>query len=162
MAYIDRIKERARQDKKTIILPESTDKRTLIAAAQILQEGIANIIMIGNEEKIHDGAGWLEVDLTGLQVINPSTSDRLEEYVELLYETRKSKGMTMEKAREILLSDYLTFGIVMVKANHADGMVAGGPLPLYGRYSKAGAADLKDCAGYQTGFRLLYFRRSQL
>lgn len=125
MAYIDRIKERARQDKKTIILPESTDKRTLIAAAQILQEGIANIIMIGNEEKIHDGAGWLEVDLTGLQVINPSTSDRLEEYVELLYETRKSKGMTMEKAREILLSDYLTFGIVMVKANHADGMVAG-------------------------------------
>lgn len=125
MAYIDRIKERARQDKKTIILPESTDKRTLIAAAQILQEGIADIIMIGNEEKIHDGAGWLEVDLTGIQVINPTTCDKLEEYVELLYETRKAKGMTMEKAREILLSDYLTFGIVMVKANDADGMVAG-------------------------------------
>ncbi|MDE6608129.1 MAG: phosphate acetyltransferase [Lachnospiraceae bacterium] len=125
MAYIDRIKERARQDKKTIILPESTDKRTLIAAAQILQEGIADIIMIGNEEKIHDGAGWLEVDLTGLQVVNPATSDKLEDYVELLYETRKAKGMTMDKAREILLSDYLTFGIVMVKANDADGMVAG-------------------------------------
>lgn len=125
MAYIDRIKERARQDKKTIILPESTDKRTLIAAAQILQEGIADIIMIGNEEKIHDGAGWLEVDLTGLQVVNPSTSDKLDEYVELLYETRKAKGMTMDKAREILLSDYLTFGIIMVKANDADGMVAG-------------------------------------
>lgn len=125
MAYIDRIKERARQDKKTIILPESTDKRTLIAAAQILQEGIADIIMIGNEEKIHDGAGWLEVDLTGLQVVNPATSDKLDEYVELLYETRKAKGMTMDKAREILLSDYLTFGIIMVKANDADGMVAG-------------------------------------
>ena len=70
MAYIDTIKERARQDKKTIVLPESTDKRTLIAASQILQEGIANVIMIGNEEKIYDGAGWLEVDLTGLKVVN--------------------------------------------------------------------------------------------
>lgn len=125
MAYIDKIKERARQDKKTIVLPESTDKRTLIAASQILQEGIADIIMIGNEEKIHDGAGWLEVDLTGLTVINPTTSDKLDEYVELLYETRKAKGMTMEKAREILTTDYLTFGIIMVKANDADGMVAG-------------------------------------
>jgi len=125
MAYIDKIKERARQDKKTIILPESNDKRTLIAAAQILQEGIADIIMIGNEEKIYDGAGWLEVDLSGIQVVNPSTSDKLDEYVELLYETRKAKGMTMDKAREILLSDYLTFGIIMVKANDADGMVAG-------------------------------------
>ena len=125
MAYIDTIKERARQDKKTIVLPESTDKRTLIAASQILQEGIANVIMIGNEEKIYDGAGWLEVDLTGLKVVNPLTSDKLEDYVELLYETRKSKGMTMDKAREILTTDYLTFGIVMVKANDADGMVAG-------------------------------------
>ena len=125
MAYIDTIKERARQDKKTIVLPESTDKRTLIAASQILQEGIANVIMIGNEEKIYDGAGWLEVDLTGLKVVNPLTSDKLESYVELLYETRKSKGMTMEKARDILTTDYLTFGIVMVKANDADGMVAG-------------------------------------
>lgn len=125
MAYIDTIKERARQDKKTIVLPESTDKRTLIAASQILQEGIANVIMIGNEEKIYDGAGWLEVDLTGLKVVNPLTSDKLEDYVELLYETRKSKGMTVDKAREILTTDYLTFGIVMVKANDADGMVAG-------------------------------------
>ena len=125
MSYIDTIKERARLDKKTIILPESNDKRTLLAAAKIMEEGIANIIMVGNEEKIMDGAGWLEVDLTGVQVINPATTDKLEEYVTLLYETRKAKGMTEEKAREILLKDYLTFGIVMVKANDADGMVAG-------------------------------------
>lgn len=125
MSYIDRIKERARLDKKTIVLPESNDKRTLMAAAKIMDEGIADIIMIGNEEKIMDGAGWLEVDLNELTVINPATTPRLDEYVELLYETRKSKGMTIEKAREILLNDYLTFGIVMVKANHADGMVAG-------------------------------------
>ncbi len=125
MSYIDMIKERARLDKKTIVLPESNDKRTLIAAAKIVEEDIANVIMVGDEEKIMDGAGWLEVDLTGVQVINPAKTSRLEEYVNLLYETRKAKGMTLEKAREILLTDYLTFGIVMVKANHADGMVAG-------------------------------------
>ena len=125
MSYIDTIKERARLDKKTIVLPESNDKRTLLAAAKIMEEGIADIIMIGNEEKIMDGAGWLEVDLSGVKVIDPSTTDKLDEYVNLLYETRKAKGMTEEMAREILLKDYLTFGIVMVKANDADGMVAG-------------------------------------
>ena len=125
MSYIDMIKDRARLDKKTIVLPESNDKRTLIAAAKIMEEGIANIIMIGDEEKITDGAGWLEVDLTGVTIVNPKTDPRFDEYVNLLYETRKAKGMTMEKAKEILLSDYLTYGIVMVKANAADGMVAG-------------------------------------
>lgn len=125
MAYIDIIKEKARQDKKTIVLPETNDKRTLIAASKIMEEGIANIIMVGNEEKIMDGARWLEVDLTGVKVVDPNYCDKLEEYVTLLYETRKSKGMTMEKAREILLTNYLTFGVVMVKANDADGMVAG-------------------------------------
>ena len=64
MSYIDLIKDRAKVDKKTIVLPESNDKRTLIAAAKILEEKIADIIMIGDEEKIMDGAGWLEVDLT--------------------------------------------------------------------------------------------------
>ena len=125
MSYIDMIKDRARLDKKTIVLPESNDKRTLIAAAKIMEEGIANIIMIGDEEKIMDGAGWLEVDLSGVTVINPKKTDKLEEYVQVLYEARKAKGMTEEQAREILLSDPLTFGIVMVKANAADGMVAG-------------------------------------
>ncbi len=125
MAYIDLMKEKAKSDKKTIVLPETTDKRTLIAASNIIREGIANIIMIGNEEKIYDGANWLEVDLTGVTIIDPETTDKLDGYVELLYETRKNKGMTPEKAREILLKDYLTFGVIMVKANDADGMVAG-------------------------------------
>lgn len=125
MSYIDKIKERARLDKKTIVLPESKDKRTLIAAAKIVEEDIANVIIIGNEEKITDGASWLEVDLDGVQIIDPEITPKLDEYVELLYQTRKAKGMTPEKAREILLNDYLTFGIVMVKAGDADGMVAG-------------------------------------
>jgi len=125
MSYIDLIKDRARIDKKTIVLPESTDKRTLIAAAKVVEENIANVIMIGNEEKIMDGAGWLEVDLSKIKVVNPLTDTKFNEYVNLLYETRKSKGMTVEQATEILKSDYLTYGIIMVKANDADGMVAG-------------------------------------
>lgn len=125
MAYIDLIKERAKSDKKTIVLPESNDKRTLIAASKILEEGIADLIMVGNEEKIMDGAGWLEVELDGLTVIDPAKTEKLDAYVDLLYETRRAKGMTLEKAREVLLNDYLTFGVMMVKANDADGMVAG-------------------------------------
>lgn len=125
MSYIEHIKEKARTDRKKIVLPETTDKRTLIAAAHIIQEGIAKIIMIGNQEKILDGATWLELDLEHVTIINPAKSELLDEYVDLLYETRKEKGMTKEAAREILLNDYLTFGVVMVKAGHADGMVAG-------------------------------------
>ena len=125
MSYIDGIKEKARADKKTIVLPETNDKRTLIAASHIMEEEIADIIMIGNEEKILDGAGWLEVELDGVKIIDPEKCEKLDEYVNVLYETRKSKGMTPEKAREILLADPLTFGVVMVKNNDADGMVAG-------------------------------------
>ena len=125
MSYIDIIKDKARSDKKTIVLPETTDKRTLIAASHIMAEGIANIILVGNKEKIMDGAGWLEVELEGATIIDPETTDKLAEYTELLYETRKAKGMTPEKACEILKKDYLTFGVMMVKANDADGMVAG-------------------------------------
>ncbi len=125
MSYIDVIKEKAKADKKTIVLPETTDKRTLIAAASILKEGIANIIMIGDAEKIYDGANWLEIELDGVEIVNPLTSPKTEEYIKLLYETRKNKGMTLEQAREILLSDPLYYGVVMVKANDADGMVAG-------------------------------------
>ncbi len=123
--YIEKIKEKARADKKTIVLPETNDKRTLIATAHILEEDIANIVMIGDEDKILGGAHWLEVDLSGATIINPKKFDRFEEYVELLYATRKSKGMNRDKAREVLIEDPLTFGVVMVKANDADGMVAG-------------------------------------
>lgn len=125
MSYIDLIKEKAKADRKTIVLPETNDKRTLIAAAHIMQEKIADIIMVGNEEKIMDGARWLEVELDDVTVIDPEKYEKFDEYVQLLYETRKAKGMTLEKAEEILKTDYLTFGVMMVKANDADGMVAG-------------------------------------
>lgn len=125
MSYIDIIKDKARSDKKTIVLPETTDKRTLIAAAHVIEEKIANIIMVGKREKIEDGAGWLDLDLEKVKIVDPADCEKFEEYVDLLYQTRKSKGMTPEKARDILKNDYLTFGVVMVKAGDADGMVAG-------------------------------------
>jgi phosphate acetyltransferase len=125
MKFIEEIKARAKQDIKTIVLPETRDKRTLIAAAQVLKEGTANIVMVGDEEKIMDGAHWLDVELDGITVVNPETSPKLDEYVELLYEIRKAKGMTMESAREQLLSNHIMFGVMMVKAKDADGMVAG-------------------------------------
>ena len=125
MAFIDSIKERAKKNKKTICLPETEDKRTLLAAAKVLEEGIADVILVGNEEKIADSANWLNVDLSKAAVVDPTTSPKLDAYVELLYETRKAKGMTMEAARELLLTDNLFFGVMMVKAGDADGMVAG-------------------------------------
>lgn len=125
MAFIDLMKEKAKQDKQTIVLPESKDKRTLIAAAQILKEGTADLIMIGKEEKIMDGAGWLEVDLTGLRVIDPDTDPNFAHYAETLFELRKHKGMTLEKAQETLKNDYITYGVMMVKEKDADGLVAG-------------------------------------
>ena len=83
MSYIDTMNERARRDLKTIVLPESNDKRTLIAAAHILEEKIANIIMIGDEEKIMDGATWLEIDLDGVKIVDPENCDKMDEYVNL-------------------------------------------------------------------------------
>lgn len=124
-SFIEMIKDKARADRKTIVLPETNDRRTLMAAANIVEEKIANIIMVGDEEKIAEGAKWLELDLDEVTIINPKTTKKMDEYVDLLYETRKSKGMTKDKAKEILASDPLTFGVMMVKANDADGMVAG-------------------------------------
>ena len=125
MAFIDGIKAKAKADKKTIILPESKDRRTLIAASHILEEGLANLIMIGNEEKIMDGAGWLEIDLTGLQIVDPFNCDKIDEYANIYYELRKKKGVTQIQAKEIIQEDFIAFGCVMVKAGDADGLVSG-------------------------------------
>lgn len=122
MTFSESIKARAKADKKTIVLPESFDIRTLTAAATVLKEGIANIILIGDETKISDlGVG---LDLSKAVVVNPDTYEARPEFVDKLVELRKSKGLTKEQA-EKLLQDPLYFGVMMVKMNKADGMVAG-------------------------------------
>ena len=123
MRFIDTIKERAKQQKNTIVLPETSDMRTLEAAHKVLAEDIANLILIGNKEEVLKSAGSL--DLSKATFVDPATHDKLDAYVDLFVELRKNKGMTPEQARQILTTDPLYYGVMMVKANDADGMVAG-------------------------------------
>ena len=123
MAFIDVIKERAKVNKKTIVLPETEDRRTYEAAAQILAEGIANIVLVGSEEAVKAGSEGL--DISGAIIVDPATSDRTEAYIEKLVELRQKKGMTPEQAKDILLNQYLYYGVMMVKMGDADGMVSG-------------------------------------
>ena len=112
MGFIDVIKERAKAANKTIVLPETEDRRTYEAAAQILKEGIAKIILVGSEEAVKKGSEGL--DLTGAVVVDPATSDRTQAYIDKLVELRQKKGMTPEQAKEILLNQYLYYGVMMV------------------------------------------------
>lgn len=123
MSFINSIKKRARQAKKTIVLPESLERRTVEAAEQVLAEGIANVILIGNKEEIEKVAQGL--DISKSIFVDPCSFEKMEEYVECLVELRKKKGMTPEKAEELLKNDALYLGVMMVKNGMADGMVAG-------------------------------------
>ncbi len=123
MAIIERLKERAKMDKKTIVLPESMDRRTLEAADKILKEGIANIIIIGTPEDIEKNVEGL--DISGATIINPFTYEKTEAYIDLFVELRKKKGLTKEDARKLALGDYMYYACLMVKAGDADGVVSG-------------------------------------
>lgn len=123
MGFIDEIKEKARQNKKTIVLPEAEDIRTLQAAAQIQKEDTANLILIGKEADVKELAG--DLDISKAKIVDPENFEKMDAYVDLLVELRKKKGMTAEEARRILTTDYTYFGVMMVKAEDADGMVSG-------------------------------------
>ncbi len=125
MSYIDKIKAKAKANKKTIILPETEDARTLQAAENILLNEYADIILLGNNDKILSDAKLLRADLTGAEIIDPDNDPRTDELVNMFYELRKSKGMTPEKARETLLNSRTYYGVMMVKAGYADGLVSG-------------------------------------
>ncbi|MDD2958405.1 MAG: phosphate acetyltransferase [Lachnospiraceae bacterium] len=123
MGFIDVIKTKAKADKKTIVLPESEDRRTYEAAAQILKEDLANIILVGSEEAVKKGSEGL--DISEAVVVDPATSDKTAAYIDKLVELRQKKGMTPEQAKEIMLNQYLYYGVMMVKMGDADGMVSG-------------------------------------
>ncbi len=124
MTFIEAIKEKAKQSIKTIILPESEDLRVLEGASKVLKEGFAKIILIGNEEEVRKRANENSIDLAGATIIDPKTSEKYEEYVKQFYELRKTKGITLEKAKEILLEP-IYFGMMMVKQGDSDGLVSG-------------------------------------
>lgn len=126
MSFIEEIKNRAKEDKKTIILPEAEDKRVLEAASKVIKQGFAKVILLGDEEKIKEDSSKNKIDLDGVDIINPLTSDKKEEYKQKLYELRKNKGMTLEQAEE-LLKEPIYFGMMMLKDENsrADGLVSG-------------------------------------
>ena len=123
MSFIDRIKERAKSDKKTIILPESMDKRTMEATDKILKEGIANLIIIGNDKEISENS--VGFDISGATIIDPATSELTEDLINKLVELRKNKGLTYEDAKKLILEDYMYFACMLVKTGKADGVVSG-------------------------------------
>lgn len=123
MSFLETIKERAKVANKTIVLPESGDIRTLKAADAILKEGISKVILIGNDKEIKAaGAG---LDLSKAECIDPNDYGKTSELSEKLAELRKSKGMTQSEAEELLKTDPLYLGCMLVKEGLADGMVAG-------------------------------------
>lgn len=124
MNFIEKMKQQAKADVKTVVLPEGSEPRTVQAAAIILKEGLAKLVLLGNEAEIHAEAAKFGADLTGAVLIDPETSPELQAYADKLYEMRKAKGMTPEEALK-LMKNTLYYGVMMVEVGAADGMVAG-------------------------------------
>ena len=124
MSFIEQIKERAKTEIKTIVLPEATDQRILEAAQIVKNDGYAKVILIGNEDEVKKIANDKKIDIEGIKIVDPSKSEKKEEYANKLYELRKTKGMTEEQAQKLILEP-VYFGMMMVKLNDADGLVSG-------------------------------------
>ena len=125
MELIEQLIARAKADKQRIVLPEGTEERTLKAANQILTDGVADLIILGNVDEILEKAQeWGLGNISKATLIDPATSEKREEYAQLLCELRKKKGMTIEQARQTVL-DPLYFGCMIIKSGDADGQLAG-------------------------------------
>ena len=113
--FLDRMKSAAKKDKKKIVLPEGEDPRTIAAARQIVDEGIAELVILGDPAK---------VNVPGVTVIDPRTAEKHDEYAAAFAELRKKKGVTLPEAME-QMNDATYFGTMMVKMGDADGLVSG-------------------------------------
>jgi len=123
MSFLGSVIAQAKLDKKTIVLPESYERRSLDAAHETLKEGAAGIVLIGKKEEILAKAEGL--DLSKAIFIDPSSYDKMDGLIDQFAELRKNKGMTREEAGNILRNDPLYLGVMLVKAGVADGMVSG-------------------------------------
>ena len=125
MNLIEKIIARAQSNKQRIVLPESLEERTLTAADKALADQLSEIILIGNPDEINALAQKLQLTHIGkATIIDPATSEKTEEYAQLLYELRKKKGMTVEEARKKVM-DPLYFGCLIIKSGDADGQISG-------------------------------------
>ncbi|MDD7388828.1 MAG: phosphate acetyltransferase [Lachnospiraceae bacterium] len=123
MGFIDTIKTRAAANKKKIVLAEGMDRRIYEAAAKVIEQDIADIIILASPEEV--AANSQGLDISKATVIDPKTSDKLEAYAEKLAELRAKKGVTVDQAREMMTSDYMFYACMMVKMGDADGVVSG-------------------------------------
>lgn len=124
MPILRQLKAKAKTLGAKVVLPESGDDRTLRAASRIMEEELAQVVLIGDAELIAQDAAKLDLDLSGAEIINPKTYPRLSEFTEFFYNKRKDKGITEEEAAKIVLNP-LYFGALMVKFALVNGMVAG-------------------------------------
>lgn len=124
MQIVDRIREEAKKNIKTIVLPEGDEERTLKAAGYLAQHRLVNPVLLGDKSRIITEAQKIGVDLTGIEIIDPNEYPDIEEFASDYYELRKHKGMTIEQAREIIRNT-LYFGAMLVRKGIADGAVAG-------------------------------------
>ncbi|MDD6150788.1 MAG: phosphate acetyltransferase [Bacteroidales bacterium] len=125
MTLLESIVARAQSAKQRIVLPESLEDRTITAADRALADGLAEIILIGNPDEIAAKASELGLSNIGkATIIDPATSPKTEEYAQLLFQLRQKKGMTIEKARQLVL-DPLYFGCLIIKSGDADGQISG-------------------------------------
>ena len=125
MDLVQKIIERAKSNKQRIVLPEATEERTLRAADRVLAEGVADLILIGNPDEVHSLAQqWGLTNIDKATLIDPENNPKAEEYAALLTELRKKKGMTIEKARE-LMKKPLYLGCMIIKTEGADGQISG-------------------------------------
>lgn len=124
MNFIENIKNRAKQDLKTIVLPEATDLRILKATEIVLSECFAHIVLVGKKDEILNLAKANNLDISKAEIEDPETSEKNQKYAESLYELRKNKGMELEEAQKLIL-DPVYYGTMMVKLDEADGLVSG-------------------------------------
>ena len=124
MNILDALKQKAKQNRQRIVLPEGMDDRTLVAADRLSREALASVILLGNAEAIRHKAEALKVDLGDVTIIDPSQSEHLNSYANLYYERMRSKGITRDEAIRQLKSS-LYYGAMMVNTGNADGSVAG-------------------------------------
>ena len=125
MSVIDKIRAKAAADVKHVVLAEGSEPRTVQAAAEIVKLGLAKITLVGAKAEIEAKAAELGVDLTGVAIADPATSEKTASYAEALFHIREKKGMTLEKATELCLKNTLFYGTMMLKMGDADAMVAG-------------------------------------
>ncbi|MDR1800893.1 MAG: phosphate acetyltransferase [Lachnospiraceae bacterium] len=123
MGFIDDVKAKAKENLKTIVLPESEDVRTYEAAAAVLKEGTAKLVIIGSEAEIAAKKG--DFDISGATIVDPATSEKTPAYIDKLVELRQAKGLTREQAEDLILHNYTYFGVMMIKMGDADGLVSG-------------------------------------